>query len=45
VAANAQAKLESLKSLPSGSYKWTWGVDIMEKDILVANEKNMSRGK
>jgi len=45
VAANAQAELESLKSLPPGSYKWTWGVDITENDVLVANEKNKSRGK
>src|ERR1700690_3205544 len=34
VAARAQAELERLRSLPPSSHKWTWGVDIMEKDVL-----------
>ena len=34
VAARAQAELERLRSLPPSSHKWTWGVDITEKDVL-----------
>ena len=46
VAANAQAELDRLKSLPPGAYKWSWGVDITENDVLGAHEKNTkSRGK
>src|SRR6202142_3278058 len=34
VAARAQAEVERLRSLPPSSHKWTWGVDITEKDVL-----------
>src|SRR6202041_948733 len=36
-------ELDRLKSLPPGSYKWTWGVDITENDVLGANEKKTKR--
>jgi len=37
VLAHAQAELKHLKSLPPTSHKWTWGVDIMENDVLASN--------
>jgi len=37
VSAHAQAELKCLKSLPPTSHKWTWGIDIMENDVLASN--------
>jgi hypothetical protein len=44
VSAHAQAELERLKALPPTSYKWTWGVDITENEVLAINQKK-GKGK
>jgi hypothetical protein len=45
VAGHARAELERLKALPPTSHKWTWGVDITEKDIFASNQKTKGKGK
>jgi hypothetical protein len=44
VSAHAQAELEHLKALLPTSYKWTWGVDITENEVLAINQKK-GKGK
>ena len=43
--AHAQAELEHLKALPPTSYKWTWGVDITENDVLALNQETKGKGR
>ncbi|KAF8224315.1 hypothetical protein L208DRAFT_1312106 [Tricholoma matsutake] len=45
IAAHAKAKLKQLQSLPARSHKWTWGVDLTEKDVLGSNQTTMGKGK
>ena len=43
--AQASAELQRLKAMPASSYKWTWGTDLTEEDILDINQMTKSRGK
>ncbi|KAF8225766.1 hypothetical protein L208DRAFT_1305072 [Tricholoma matsutake] len=45
IAAHVKAELEWLQSLPAASHKWTWGVDLTEKDVLGSNQTTMGKGK
>jgi hypothetical protein len=39
IMASARAQLESLDGKPAGSYKWTWGADLTEDDVLAINRE------
>ncbi|KAF8225479.1 hypothetical protein L208DRAFT_1306227, partial [Tricholoma matsutake] len=45
IAAHVKAKLKRLQSLPATSHKWTWGVDLTEKDVLGSNQTTTGKGK
>ena len=41
----ASSKLDRLKNLPASSYKWTWGINLTEEDVLALRHTGTCPGR
>lgn len=42
---NAELELQQLSAMPPGSYKWTWGAALTDRQVLASSTTQRSRGK